>query len=101
MWNSEPKRSVIRKILGAEAGSLIRLIAREFLTLVLIAFLIAVPFAYWGLNNWLESFAYRIDFDWSAVLVAGLLSISISALTISYHAWKVTRTDPVNSLRYE
>lgn len=91
----------VRKILGASGISLVQLIAKEFLGLVFIAFVIATPFAYWALNNWLSSFAYSIDFEWSAVLVAGVLSLLISAITISYHAWRVTKTDPVNSLRYE
>ena len=91
----------IRKILGAEAMTLVRLIGNEFMMLVGIAFLVAIPFAYWALNKWLAGFAYRIDFDWWSVLLAGVLSLFIAALTISYHAWKVTRTDPVLSLRHE
>ncbi len=91
----------IRKILGAEPLSLMKLIGGEFLALVGIAFLLAVPFSYWALNQWLNDFAYRIDFNWGAVIFAGFISLLVAALTISFHAWKVTLTDPVKSIRYE
>ena len=91
----------IRKILGAEAWTLIRLIGNEFMLLVAIAFVMSVPFAYWARNEWLAGFAYRIAFDWWSVLLAGVLSILVAAITISYHAWKVTLTDPVQSIRRE
>ena len=91
----------IRKILGADSWTLVRLIGREFMLLVSLAFIIAVPLSYYGLNRWLGGFAYSIAFDWSAVALAGILSLLVAAITISYHSWKVTVSDPVKSIRYE
>ena len=64
----------IRKILGADSWTLVRLIGRDFMLLVSLAFIIAVPLSYYGLNRWLGGFAYSIAFDWSAVALAGILS---------------------------
>lgn len=91
----------IRKILGAEPLALVRLIGNEFIMLVGVAFIVAIPFSYWALNRWLSGFAYRIDFDWWTVILAGVISLLVAAITISYHAWKVSVSDPVKSIRYE
>ncbi len=69
--------------------------------LVGLAFIVAIPFSYWALNRWLSGFAYRIDFDWWTVILAGVISLLVAAITISYHAWKVSVSDPVKSIRYE
>lgn len=91
----------IRKILGAEAPQLIRLLSKEFLTLVLIALCIAAPLAFWLLNNWLDGFAYHIEFAWLNVALAALIAVAIAILSMSYHLTKVLRSDPVKSIRYE
>lgn len=91
----------IRKILGAEAPQLIQLLSKEFLSLVIIALLIASPLSFWLLNNWLQSFAYHIDFSWWNVALAAILALAIALLSMSYHLTKVLRSDPVQSIRYE
>ncbi|MGK9117347.1 ABC transporter permease [Olivibacter jilunii] len=91
----------IRKVLGASVQSLVQLLSKDFLKLVLIAILIAVPIAWLGMNKWLEDFAYRIDIEWWIFVVAGILAISIAMLTISFRSIKSALANPVKSLRTE
>lgn len=91
----------IRKVLGASVQGLVQLLSKDFLKLVLIAILIAVPIAWLAMNKWLEDFAYRIDIEWWVFVVAGVLAISIAMLTISFRAIKSARANPVKSLRTE
>ena len=91
----------IRKVLGASVPGIVRLLAKEFLLLVIIANLIALPVAYFAMNRWLQSFAYRMDIHlWIFVLSAGL-SLSIALITVSYQAIRAALANPVDSLRYE
>lgn len=91
----------VRKVLGAGVANLIALLSKDFLKLVLIAFFLAVPLAYFGMQYWLEDFAYRIDIGAGVFLVAGVLALVIAMLTVSYHALRAALADPVKSLRYE
>lgn len=91
----------IRKVLGASAGNIVRLLTKDFLKLVLIAFVIALPIAWYTMSRWLESFAYRIDLTWWMFALAGLLTISIAVLTISFQSIKAAWMNPVKSLRNE
>jgi putative ABC transport system permease protein len=91
----------IRKVLGAGIIGLIGLLAQNFLRLVLIASVISFPVAWFAMNNWLEDFPYRINIDWSIFAVAGLASLLIALLTVSFHAVKAALANPVKSLRTE
>lgn len=91
----------IRKVLGARIGQIIVLMSRDYIKLVLIAAVIAVPIAYWGQNQWLEGFAYRVDNSVSVILVSGAVVMGISWLTVAYYAYQSARSNPVNSLRKE
>ena len=91
----------IRKILGASVASITTLLSKDFLKLVGIAFIIAVPLAWFGMNKWLQDFAYRIEIQWWIFALAGLLAMSIALLTIGYQAVKIALTNPVKSLRTE
>ena len=91
----------IRKILGASVTNITTLLSKDFLKLVGIAFIIAVPLAWFGMNKWLQDFAYRIDIQWWIFALAGLLAMSIAILTIGYQAVKIALTNPVKSLRTE
>ncbi len=95
------KEMGIRKVMGASVFELLVLLARSFTFLVGIAFLIAVPVAYFGMNEWLNEFAYRLDLNIWPFIIGGLLAFLIAWLTISYHTMRVARTNPVDSLRYE
>jgi predicted permease len=91
----------IRKVLGASARGLAGLLSKDFLKLVAISCLIAFPLAWWMMNNWLESYAYRIKINWAIFLAAGLLALMIALLTVSFQAVKTAMANPVKSLRSE
>jgi len=91
----------IRKVLGASAGTLFGLLSKEFLLLVAIALIIATPLAWLLMNNWLRDYAYRIDVTWWMFVIAGILSILIALITVSFQAIKLAMANPVRSLRTE
>ena len=91
----------IRKILGASIINIAVLLSKDFLKLVVMAFLIASPVAYYYVNNWLKDFEYRIEVSWWIFVLAGLISIIITLLTVSYQAIKAAMANPVKSLRTE
>lgn len=91
----------IRKILGASVNGLVMLLSKEFVVLVFIALLVASPIAWYFMNNWLQDFAYRIHINWWVFAIAGLLSILIALLTVSFHSIKAALSNPVKSLRTE
>ncbi len=91
----------IRKVLGASVFGVVRLLAKEFLLLVIAANLLALPVAFFAMNRWLQSFAYRMNIHaWVYVLTAAL-SLFIALITVSYQALRAALSDPVNALRYE
>jgi putative ABC transport system permease protein len=91
----------IRKVLGASAPSIIRLLLREFIILVSVANLIAWPIAFFVMSRWLGDFAYKISLSVWVFLLAGLGTLFIALLTVSYQAVRAAFSDPVKSLRYE
>ncbi len=91
----------IRKVLGASVSSLFTLLSKEFIQLVFIAMIIASPIAWWAMNNWLQDFAYRINISWWVFIIAGIVSLVIALITISFHAIKAAIANPVKSLRTE
>jgi len=91
----------IRKVLGASVGSLIGLLAKDFLTLVLVGLLIASPLAWWAMNRWLADFAYRIDMPWWAFGLAGGLAVTVAFVTVAFQSLKAAMLNPVKSLKTE
>ncbi len=93
----------IREVLGAGTGTgqLFILLARDFLLLVLLAFVIATPVAGWAMQRWLESYAYQTPLSRSIFAVAGILAFGIALLTVSYHSVRTVLANPVQSLRAE
>ncbi len=91
----------IRKVLGASTGSLFSLLSKDFLVLVLIAFVIASPLAWWAMYVWLQNFSYHISIQWWFFAIAGVLALFIALLTISFQALKAAFANPVVSLRTE
>ena len=77
------------------------LVSKNFLILVAIALAIASPFAYWVAKNWLQNFTYRIEPQLHVFMIAGIVTIIITLITISYHSLKVATANPVESLRTE
>jgi putative ABC transport system permease protein len=91
----------IRKVLGASVSQITQMLSKEFVKLVLIASLIAFPVAWWAMNKWLQSFAYRITVSWWIFVVAGLIALLIALVTVSFKAIKAAVANPVKSLRTE
>ena len=91
----------IRKVLGANAMQLVRLLSRDFLLLVVVAALIAFPIAWWAIQKWLSDFAYRTTIGWWVFALAAVASIVIALLTISAQSLKAAMMNPVKSLRTE
>ena len=91
----------IRKVLGASVTGIVSMLSKEFLTLVLIASVIAFPVAWWAMHRWLNDFAYRVNIGWSVFVVAGIIAMLIALLTISFQSIKAAIANPVKSLRTE
>lgn len=91
----------IRKVLGAMVSTILFVLSRDFLKWVIIANVIAWPVAYFAMNRWLGSFAYRTKIGVAIFLGAAFLSLSIALATVSYHTIKAALANPVESLRYE
>lgn len=91
----------IRKVLGASVKNVVALLSADFVKLVLIAILIASPIAWYIMNKWLESYAYRIDIQWWMFVVACSLAIVIAVFTVSLQTIKAAVSNPVKSLRTE
>ncbi|MBC3791818.1 ABC transporter permease [Spirosoma utsteinense] len=89
----------VRKVLGASVTSIVRLLSTDFLKLVLIAIVLATPLAWYAMNQWLQSFAYKIGIDWWVFAGSGLLALAIAFLTVSFQSIKAALMNPVNSLR--
>jgi putative ABC transport system permease protein len=91
----------IRKVLGASVSGLVMLLSKDFLKLVLIAVVIASPLAFYGMNKWLQNFAYKTPITWQVFLITTLVAMVIAFITISFQAIKAAIINPVKSLRTE
>ena len=91
----------IRKVLGASVSNLFSLISSDFIRLIIISNVIAIPVAWYAMNKWLDSFAYRVNIHWATFVIAAVASILIAWLTMSYQSIKAAIANPVNSLRNE
>jgi putative ABC transport system permease protein len=91
----------VRKVLGASVSQIIALISKDFLRLVLIAFIIATPLAWIGIDQWLQNFAFRTTVSWWIFGAAGLFMMAISFITLSFQTIRAAIANPVNSLRSE
>jgi ABC-type antimicrobial peptide transport system permease subunit len=101
MAENRIKEIGVRKVLGASVTSITTLLSKDFLKLVIVSFLIAAPIAWWAMNTWLQSYTYRISIQWWVFALAGILSVIIAILTVSYQAIKAAIANPVTSLRSE
>ena len=91
----------IRKVLGASETQIAFLLSKNFTVLIATSFVIASPVTYWLLTKWLENFAYRIDINLLMFVLGAVIAMSIALATISYHAVRSARANPVHSLRHE
>jgi putative ABC transport system permease protein len=91
----------IRKVLGASYTQLVGLLSRDFLGLVLIALVVAAPFAWYIMQVWLESFAFRISINWWHIALAGVAALLITFFTVALQSIRAVLSNPVETLRYE
>ncbi|MCK4923276.1 MAG: FtsX-like permease family protein [Bacteroidales bacterium] len=91
----------IRKVNGATVFQIVKILNRDFIKWVAIAFVIACPIAYYSMNNWLQEFPYKITLDWWIFALAGIFAIIVSLLTVSWQSFIAARRNPVEALRYE
>jgi len=92
----------IRKVVGASIGNILGLLYKEFASLIIIAFVIAIPVAWWRLDIWLNnSFIYHLSLHWTSFLFAGLSAIIIGMAAISYFIIKAASNNPVDAIKYE
>ncbi|HZY83147.1 MAG TPA: ABC transporter permease [Cyclobacteriaceae bacterium] len=91
----------IRKVLGATASSIMVLLSREFMIMVLISLMIATPLVYYGVSEWLGSFAFRIPIGWDAFVIAGIISLALALITVGIQALRATFTNPARILKSE
>ena len=91
----------IRKVLGASISSLFRLLSQEFLVLIVIALLIAIPITWYSMDKWLQSFVYRAPLQWWVFAMSGILIVLIALATVSFQAIKAALVNPIKSLRSE
>jgi len=101
MLEQRRKEIGVRKVLGASIAAVTGLLSGDFLKLIVLAFFIAVPIAWYFLNHWLDNFIYRTQISWWIFPLAGLLSLTIALLTISFQTVKASLANPVDSLRAE
>ena len=91
----------IRKVLGASTIGLVQLLSRDFVRLVIVALIIAVPLAWWAMNTWLQSFAYRIDLGPGVFALAAVVAVLIALATVSIQSIRAALANPVESLKGE
>jgi putative ABC transport system permease protein len=91
----------ICKINGANVSEVIMMLIKDFIKWVVIAFFIAIPISYYAMHKWLMNFAYKTNLSWWIFVVAGLLSLGITLLTVTYQSWRAATRNPVEVLRYE
>ena len=101
MAETRIKEIGIRKVLGASVYKITALLSKDFLILVIISLLIAVPVAWLAMQSWLKDYPYRISIEWWVFAAAGVMSVLVSLLTVSYQAIKAAISNPVKSLRNE
>lgn len=89
----------LRKVNGATTLDLMKLLNRDFIVWVIIAFIIALPISYFSLQEWLDDYIVKTDLDWWVFALIGILIILIALVTVSYQTWKVSTTNPVKALK--
>jgi putative ABC transport system permease protein len=98
---AKTKEIGIRKVLGSSVIGIVILLTKEFMTLIVLAFVVAAPLAFFLTENWLQQFAYRIDMTWSLFVFTAVLTFAVAFLTVCLQSVKAALANPVDSLRNE
>jgi putative ABC transport system permease protein len=98
---SRTKEIGIRKLNGAKVSEILYLLNREFIILITISYIIAIPAIWITMYKWLQGFAYRIDITLWLFVLAGLITFGIALITVSWLSWKTATRNPVEALRFE
>ena len=101
MLEQRRKEISIRRVLGSTAGEIVRLLSKDFLKLIVFSFLIASPIAWYFMHQWLQDFAYRTDISWWIFAIAGMVTLLVALIIISFQSIKAVLMNPVKSLRTE
>lgn len=101
MVNQRTKEIGIRKVLGASVAEIIVLISKNYMLLVIVGFLIAVPVTWYLMNNWIQDFAYRTDLRTEVFLIGGIAAFIVALITVAAQAFKASLLNPADSLRSE
>ena len=91
----------VRKVLGASVSNIAGLLTRDFVKLVLLACVLALPLGWWAAQKWLSDFAYRIELQWWMFAVVGISALAIAVMTVSFQSVRAALANPVESLRSE
>lgn len=91
----------VRKVLGATVANIVKMLSKDFLMLVSISIVIAVPIAWFGMYKWLQEFAFRMDMSIWIFVAAGVVALLIAFITVSFQAIKAALMNPIKSLRTE
>jgi ABC-type antimicrobial peptide transport system permease subunit len=101
MAENRIKEIGVRKVLGASVSNITGLLAKDFIKLVLVAFFIASPIAWFAMNKWLEGYNYKVNIGWTVFALAGTVSVLIALMSVSYQSIRAAMTNPVKNLRSE
>jgi hypothetical protein len=95
------KEICVRRVNGAKVREILTMLNKDLIKWVAIAFVIAIPLAWYTMHKWLENFAYKTELNWWIFVLAGLLALGIALVTVSWQSWKAATRNPVEALRYE
>lgn len=101
MANQKLKEIGVRKVFGASVSGILLIFSKEFIKLIIVAFLVAAPLAWYLMNMWLENFKYHISIHWSAYVLGLLITVMIALATVAYQSIRAGLANPVDSLRAE
>ncbi len=91
----------VRKVLGASVTQVLLLLSKDFVVLILIAFVVAAPVSYYLTDWWLQDFAFKVNMGWLTFFLAGVMAVMIALITVGYKAVNAARSNPVKALRFE